>query len=100
MAKYTLLFKGGYAKPEEEEAHNKEWGVWMGGLGEKAVDGLPFGNGKKTVKGPENHVTNGGEYTGYIIVNADSIDDAVEIAKSAPHQKLGGTTEVYETMEM
>lgn len=103
MSKFVLIFRGGFPKPEDQVSHMKEWEVWNNKLveGGIVVDGLPFGKKNKVVKGPENSISDyAGDDTGYMVVNVGSMDDAISIAKSAPHQKLGGTTEVYWTMTM
>ena len=108
-----FLFRGGDARraqqsPEEMQAHMQKWGVWMGGLKEKGVliDGLPLGKDGKVVEKAGEVITNGpfaegAEIVGgYLIVTADSLDDAVEISKGCPIFEHGGTTEVREIMSM
>ncbi|WP_343687526.1 YciI family protein [Chryseobacterium gleum] len=65
---------------------------------------LPAPGTAKTVK-PDNIVTDG-PYTeikefisGYIIVRAESIDEAVEMAKGNPIFKIGGNIEVREVLK-
>ena len=103
MSKFVLIFSGGYPKPEDQVAHMKEWEVWNNKLVDGGVvdSGFPFGRDNKVVTGPENTVSDYKGYsTGYMVVNADSMDDAIAIAKDAPHQKLGGRTKVFWTMTM
>lgn len=65
---------------------------------------LPAPVSAKTVK-PNNVVTDG-PYTeikefivGYIVLKADTIDEAVEIAKANPIFKIGGNIEVREVLK-
>lgn len=52
------------------------WGAWFGALGESVVDGgNPFGQAK-TITG-DGAVSDGGNCSGYSIIAADSLDDAV-----------------------
>ena len=113
MTKYMFLFRGGDAEreqlsPEAMQAHLQEWGKWMKGLAEngKLVDGLPLSRDGKQVKKGGKVVTDG-PYAegkemvgGYLIVNAKSLDDAVEISKGCPVFQHDGEVEVREIMEM
>ena len=113
MTKYLYLFRGGddkmaEASPEELQAHMQKWGVWMQGLAEqgKLIDGLPLNKGGKVVK-QSGELIHDGPYTegaeivgGYMMVNADSFEDAVEISKGCPIYENGGSTEVREIMNM
>lgn len=65
---------------------------------------LPVPGSAKTVK-PDNVVTDG-PYTeikefisGYIVIKAETIDEAVEIAKGNPIFKIGGNIEVREVLK-
>jgi len=101
MAKFVLVFNGGAPAESEMEEHKKEWGAWIQGLGDKYDSGLPFGDDKKSVKGPDGSVSDySGDSSGYMVIDADSIDDAVDTAKDAPHQKNGGSTDVFSTVDM
>jgi hypothetical protein len=98
MGKYVLAYTGG-SIPETEEEQKRvmdAWTSWFGTLGPAVVDaGNPFG---------ANAAVGGGStsgLTGYSIINADSLDDAVEKAKGCPILDGGrGGVEVYETLEM
>jgi len=113
MTKFLYLFRGGDARrvqqsPEEMQAHMQKWGAWMGGLAEKGilVDGLPLGNDGKVVAESGNTITDGpfaegAEVVGgYLIVNAENIDSAVEISKGCPIFEHEGNVEVREIMSM
>jgi hypothetical protein len=98
MGKFVLVFKGGSIPQTEEEQKRvmDAWTAWFGGLGDSVVDmGNPFG---------ASAAVNGGStsgLTGYSIVSADSLDDAVSKASTCPILDGGnGAVEVYETMEM
>lgn len=78
------------------------WGAWFGQLGDKLVDaGNPYNAGGQAVEKSgvttiENHPS-----TGYSIVKAASMDDAVAMAKSCPVlNETNGAVRVYETMPM
>ncbi|MCP4419819.1 MAG: hypothetical protein GY805_24670 [Chloroflexi bacterium] len=38
--------------------------------------------------------------TGYSVIQAESLDAAVKLAKGCPHCQFGGQISVYETMQM
>lgn len=83
---------------------------WLAGIAaqNKLVDKgntlIPGAGSAKTVK-PNNVVTDG-PYTeikefisGYVIVKADTIEEAVEMAKSNPVFKISGSIEVREVLK-
>ncbi len=89
---------------EERAAVMENWGAYMRGLGENLIDGLPFGDGKivsgsavKDGRHEEGNVNVGG----YLIVNAQSIDEAVEMSKTCPAlENPTATIEVRECLPM
>ncbi|VAW40412.1 hypothetical protein MNBD_CHLOROFLEXI01-4374 [hydrothermal vent metagenome] len=81
----------------------QEWGAWMGGMGESLVNGgNPFAPEAKSISS-DGSVADGAVGTsasGYSVVQADSLDAAVELAKGCPHWQHGGEISVYETVQM
>ena len=113
MTKFMYLFRGGDARraqqsPEEMQAHMEVWKTWMGQLAGdgKLVDGLPLGQDGKVVASAGSAITDGpfaegNEIVGgYLIVNAETLGDAVEISKGCPIFEHEGTVEVREIMSM
>jgi len=103
MPKYVLAYHGGgMAESEAEQAKVMEaWGAWFGSLGASVVDGGNPTSMAKTVA--TSGVTDGGganPITGYSLINADSLDDAVSKAQGCPIIASGGSVEVAETVEM
>jgi hypothetical protein len=98
MGKYLLAYKGGGIPQSEEEQQRvmAAWTAWFGTLGDSVVDmGNPFG-GSAAVNGGSTSAL-----TGYSIVSADSLDDAVAKASTCPIMEGGrGGVEVYETLSM
>ena len=98
MGKFVFAYTGGGMPETEEEGKRvmEAWTTWFGGLGDKVVDmGNPFG--------ASTSVGNGGPsgLTGYSIVSAASLDDAVSLAGGCPILDGGkGAVEVYEALEM
>jgi hypothetical protein len=105
MATYLLLYHGG-GTPESADEQAKvmaAWGQWMGKLGSGLVDGGNPTSGSKTVdsQGSVGAGDTADPVTGYSIIKADSLDQAVELAKDSP-LFLGprkARIEVYETFE-
>ena len=111
MKEYLLLLRGGVpttSKTEEEgKAEMAAWGVYMGKLGQNGqlVGGLPLVSGGKVVSvaGDTNEPVNSakeGIVGGYLIVKADSLDKAAELAKDCPHIENEGNIEVREIAPM
>ena len=111
MKEYLLLLRGGRptnTKTEEEgKAEMAAWGAYMGKLGQNGqlVGGLPVVSGGKVVSGSgiSNEPVNSakeGIVGGYLIIKADSLDQAAELASSCPHIENDGNIEVREIAPM
>ena len=101
MNKYVFAYYGEpkFKSPEEGKKHMTEWGAWMKTLENSMVDpGVPL-KATKTVS--FNDIKDGGlnRLTGYSVVQAKSIEEAVLMAKTCPHLNFG-TIDVGEVMEM
>jgi len=111
MKEYLLLLRGGKPMSGKTEAESKAemqaWGKYMGGLGEKGqlVGGLPLVSGgavvsaQGTASEPVKSATEG-IVGGYLIVKADSLEQAGQIAKACPHIANEGNIEVREIAPM
>jgi hypothetical protein len=102
MANFVLLYSGG-KMPEskaEQEATVQAWTAWYTKLGNAVVDGgNPFTPMAKHIGG-NGAVSDGPVGTmasGYSIIKADSLAQAVEMAKGCPVLKGGAQISVYET---
>jgi hypothetical protein len=74
---------------------------WFAGLGASVLDGgNPFGASRAIA--PDGTVRGGGgaALTGYSIVDADGLDDAVAKTRGCPVLSSGGTVDVYETVDV
>ena len=91
----------------ESKAEMQAWGKYMGGLGEKGqlVSGLPLVSDGAVVSAqgiagePVKSATEG-IVGGYLIVKADSLEQASQIAKACPHIANEGNIEVREIAPM
>jgi hypothetical protein len=104
MPKFLFAYHGGHPpkSPEEGQAHMKNWMDWMDGLGDAVVDrGLPVGKSKTVGSGGVTDDGGSNPLSGISIVQADTMDAALEMAKISPHiTGMGGTIEVAEAMDM
>jgi hypothetical protein len=105
MSKYVLLYNGG-SMPESEADQKqalKAWEGWFSSLGKAVVDqGDPFTPNAKSVMS-NGSVSNGpvsGMATGYSIIEANSLDEAVKLAKGCPVLQGGAQISVFETAGM
>jgi hypothetical protein len=111
MKEYLFLLRGGRPVTSKSEAERKAemqaWGAYMGSLGEKGqvVGGLPLVSGGMVVsaKGILSDPVNAqkeGIVGGYLIIKADSLQNATELAKACPHIANEGNIEVREIAPM
>lgn len=103
MAKYVLVYSGGGPMPETDEGRQAvmaAWTSWFGGLGAAVVDpGNPFG-ASSTVTAAGAADGNSSGANGYSILQADTLDSAVTMAKGCPMLGIGGSVEVHEVHEI
>jgi hypothetical protein len=103
MAAYVLLYGGGSMPETEEEqaAVMKAWTDWFGQLGSALLDpGNPFTGQAKTISSDGSVSDGGPPASGYSIVEADSLEAAVDIAKGCPVLLGGASITVYETFKV
>ncbi len=96
MKKFMFLTYG-YETPTPEI--HEAWGNWFASFADKIVDGgSPFGGGTEiTHAGTKALPVDKGAITGYTIINAQDMDEAVKIAQSCP---IITGVRVYEAMSM
>lgn len=103
MPQYVMVYLGGNqpSTPEEGGLHFSKYMEWLNSLGDSAVSPANPLNNTNTVN-PDGTVSSGGSSTmsGYTIIEADSMDAALSIAKACPFLDIGGSLEVSELMEM
>ena len=104
MTKYLLGYHGGGMPdtPTESDKVMKAWNSWMGTLGPALIDGGNPAGAAKTIAA-NGKVSDGGganPVTGYSIIEAKDLDDAVRLSKGCPILISGGSIEVSELMAM
>jgi hypothetical protein len=104
MPKYILGFHGGGAMPTDPAVAEKSmaaWISWYKSMGNAVIDMGTPALAKKTVAG--DRVVDGGganPLTGYSIIEAGTIDQAVTLAKGCPIYAANGSVEVAELLPM
>ena len=106
MANFMFVFRGGdvsHDSPEQMQKYMQQWMSWFQGLTASGVykgQGAPLEPGGKVVRGTRKTVTDG-PYAeakdlvgGYAIIEAATLDAAVEIARGCPTFEKNGAVEV------
>ncbi len=103
MPQYFISYLGGDkpASPEEGKRHFSKYHAWLSSLGDSAVSPANPLKSTSTVN-PDGSVTPGGttSMSGFTIIEADSMDAALSIAKACPFLDIGGSLEVSELIQM
>ena len=103
MPQYVIVYLGGDqpSSPEEGKKHFAKYQAWLSSLGGSAVSPANPLKDTNTVNS-DGTVTTGGTSTmsGYTIIEADSMEAALEIAKACPFLDIGGSLEVSELVRM
>lgn len=96
MKKFIFIAVG--FKPPTPEIM-QAWGKWFASFGDKIVDpGNPLGPGQEVTPAGSNELgVDLQAQTGYMIINAKDMDEAVELAKGCP---VITAMRVYEAMPM
>ena len=103
MARYIMTYLGGDqpSSPEEGRQHFSKYKEWLVSLGDSAVS--PANPFKDTRTVNSDGTVNTGSTTsmsGYTVIEVDSMEAALEIAKACPFLDIGGTLEVSELIQM
>ncbi|MBX2923422.1 MAG: transcription initiation protein [Chitinophagaceae bacterium] len=113
MKEFVLIFRlkdiSDFRPTPEQMQERMNWLAGIASQNKLADKGntiLPFAGSAKTVK-PNNEVTDGVHteikefVSGYVVVSADTIDEAVEIAKTNPiFDQVSGNIEVREILKI
>ena len=103
MAKYLLLYTGGRMPETEAEQATvmKAWDSWFHEIGSALADGgNPFTQASKKISSDGAVGDGAPAASGYSILEADSLDAAVGLAKGCPVLQGGASISVYETFEV
>ena len=114
MKEFLLVFRREVAgnqpqpSPEQLQQMMKPWEDWMGGLAAQnklvssgnrlSSEGRVVNTNKTVTNGP--YVEMKEAIGGYIMVKADTIDEAAELSKGCPILQMGGNVEVRAVVPM
>jgi len=111
MLKYMYIFRGGVAteplSPTEMQAHMTKWYAWADGLGRsgRRLGGEPLQNTGATIRGRE-RVVSDGPYVeskdlvaGFMLIAAESLEEATQLAQGCPVFEYGGSVEIRPLLE-
>jgi hypothetical protein len=104
MAKYLFVYHGGKmaTNPADAKKVMDAWGKWFGSLGAAVIDGgNPVGK-SSTVRSDGSVANDGGANpaSGYSLIEAPSLDEALKKAKGCPILGNGGSVEIAQAMDM
>jgi len=103
MPQYAIVYLGGDqpSSPEEGKQHMSKYMDWLSSLGDSAVSPANPLKNTSTVN-PDGTVTTGGTTTmsGFTIIEVDTLDAALAVAKKCPFLEIGGSLEVSELVQM
>lgn len=101
MANYVLVYHGGSMpdSPEEGAKVMQAWTAWFGQLGDKVVDGGNPASRTRRIASDGSVSDDPSGPSGYSIIKADSLDEAVALAKGCPVLGGGAEIQVVETFE-
>lgn len=99
MGKYVFIY---YAGTDSDAGNDEMWGSWFSQLGEKLIDGgNPFNEGGQAVYQGGSMAVSDKPATGYSIVKADSMNEAIKLAEGCPLVASSGSAVcVYEALPM
>ena len=94
---YIFIYRTGNTPltEEQKEKNRQVWDTWNAYL--KETYGIRTSGGK--IVSAEKVEDYKGNFKGASIIEANSLDEAVEIAKKSPTVKYGGTVEVLEEFQ-
>lgn len=103
MAQFVFVYLGGNqpSNPEQANKHYAKYREWLSSLGDAAVvPTMPLKD--TTTVDPDGSIREGGRsaMSGFSIIRAASMEEALSIAKACPFLEIGGSLEVSELMQM
>ncbi|MGB5308848.1 MAG: hypothetical protein WBN45_08085 [Arenicellales bacterium] len=103
MAQYIIAYLGGNqpSSAEEGKQHFEKYKEWLSSLGESAVSPANPLKNTSTVN-PDGSVSSGSisSMSGFTIIESETMERALEVAKACPFLEIGGSLEVSELMQM
>jgi hypothetical protein len=103
MTQYIITYLGGNppSTPEEGKNHFAKYKQWLSSMGDAAVSPANPLKNTRTVN-PDGSVSDQGttSMSGFTVIEAESLEAALDIAKACPFLDIGGSLEVSELIQM
>lgn len=103
MAQFVFVYLGGNqpSNPEDAQKHFTKYMEWLASLGDAVLSPMMPLKDTSTVAS-DGTVKEGGScaMSGFSIISADTIKDALAMAQNCPFLEIGGSLEVSELMQM
>lgn len=103
MKKFMISYFGGDhpSTPEEGKAHFQKYEEWLASINDYVITAMAPLKNSRTVTS-NNDIAEGSatKMSGYTVVQATTIDEAVALTKNCPFLAINGTLEVAEMVEM
>jgi hypothetical protein len=103
MSQYIIVYIGGNqpSSPEEGKQNYAKYREWLSSLGDAAVSPAnPFKNTSTVNSDRSVAAGSSTAMSGYTIIETDSMEKALEIARACPFLDIGGSLEVSELVRM
>jgi hypothetical protein len=95
--KFVLLFRGG-GPQDDPESSPEHWARWIGDLTRRGLvdSGSPLEERGTIVRasGTSDYLGTDDDVGGFLVLEAGSLDEAAQIARTAPNVRVGGAVEV------
>ncbi len=103
MNQYVITYLGGDqpANPDEGRKHFAKYQQWLSSLGDAVIKPMVPFRSIHTIS-PDGTATPGSSMamTGHTIIQAESIEAAITLAKACPFLDINGSLEVAEVVQM
>jgi hypothetical protein len=98
MSKYVLAFRG---QPDRsaQAGEEEQWGAWFAGLGPAIADFGSRVGATRTLASEQDSDPGTRVLTGYIVVSADSLEAASQLAAGCPGLRHDVSVEVAEVVD-
>lgn len=103
MSQYLIVYLGGDkpSSPEAGKQHMAKYRDWLTSLKNSAISPTNPLKNTHTVNSNRSVVVGGKtSMSGFTIIETDSMESALSVAKSCPFLEIGGSLEVSELMQM
>ncbi|MBD3671612.1 MAG: hypothetical protein HUJ29_12655 [Gammaproteobacteria bacterium] len=103
MKQFVMVYLGGEqpTDPMEANKHMDSYMQWLASLGEQVVVPMIPLKDTTTVRSTGEVKEGGSSYmSGFTILKANTLQDAILVAQTCPFLEIGGTLEVSEMMQM